>query len=81
MGKITFKGLVPKDDPMFSTGPQLFSRPGSSESSTTSASATAGTMPAASTSAKKDETTPDEKADGALRLAKFRHQNEQLKKR
>jgi hypothetical protein len=29
MGKATYKGLVPQDDPMFSSGPQLFSRLGS----------------------------------------------------
>lgn len=29
MGKATFKGFVPKDDPMLSTGHELFSRPGS----------------------------------------------------
>jgi hypothetical protein len=40
MGKATYKGLVPKDDPMFSTGPEIFSRQGSSLSSTTSAEKT-----------------------------------------
>lgn len=29
MGKLTYEGPVPKDDPMFTGGPQLFSRPGS----------------------------------------------------
>jgi len=28
MGKATYKGLVPKDDPMFSSGPELWSHPG-----------------------------------------------------
>jgi hypothetical protein len=29
MGKLTFKGPVPKDDPLFSSGPEFFVRPGS----------------------------------------------------
>ncbi len=42
MGKATYKGLVPQDDPMFSTGPEIFSRPESNESSTTSQKVTTG---------------------------------------
>lgn len=55
MGKGTYKGLVPQDDPMFSTGPELFSRPGSKTSSVTSASDTGGATPEASTSAKQGQ--------------------------
>ncbi len=33
MGKSTYVGQVPKDDPMFFGGPQIFSRPGSKPSS------------------------------------------------
>lgn len=79
MGKLTYKGFVPKDDPMFSTGPKLFSRRESTPSSPTSASATDGEMPAKSGSV-ETETEQDEKKQGALRLARWRHQNEQLKK-
>jgi hypothetical protein len=42
MGKITLDGFVPKDDPMFWTGPQMFSRPEYSRSSRTSVSGTDG---------------------------------------
>lgn len=42
MGKATYKGLVPLGDPMFSTGPELFSRPESNPSSKTTAANTAG---------------------------------------
>lgn len=52
MGKVTKLGLVPRDDPMFSTGPELFSRPGSKQTSTTSTSGTGGATQGASTSAK-----------------------------
>jgi hypothetical protein len=51
MGKLTYKGLVPRDDPMFSTGPEVFSRLGSSESSKTSPKSTSGETPAESSSA------------------------------
>jgi hypothetical protein len=79
MGKFTDKGLVPPDDPMFSTGPELFSRRGSSASSTTSASATDGATQAPSTSAtKRAPESVNEQADGAYRLAKMQHQNKQL---
>jgi hypothetical protein len=61
MGKITRLGLVPQDDPMFLTGPELFSRPGSKPSSTTSASGTGGVTPAASTSTKLPP--PPQRAD------------------
>ena len=33
MGKTTWRGPVPKDDPMFSGGPEIFSRPVSKPSS------------------------------------------------
>ena len=49
MGKATYKGLVPRDDPMFSGGVEIFSRLGSSKSSTTSAPSTAGATQAPST--------------------------------
>ena len=45
MGKGTHLGFVPKDDPMFSTGPEIFSRPGSKQSTPTSPDATAGAEP------------------------------------
>jgi hypothetical protein len=50
MGKATYKGLVPSDDPMFSGGPQMFSRPESKPSSMTSASDTTGATPEQSSS-------------------------------
>ena len=51
MGKLTYKGLVPRDDPMFSTGPEVFSRRGSSESSSSSPMSTSGETPVESSSA------------------------------
>ena len=45
MGKSTYAGLVPKDDTMFSGGPQIFSRHESKKSSTNSAPATTGVTP------------------------------------
>jgi hypothetical protein len=32
MGKITFNGFVPKDDPMFKQGPSVFTQPKASSS-------------------------------------------------
>lgn len=55
MGKGTFKGFVPKDDPMFSTGPELFSRPEYKPSSTSSAKSTTGATPAKPSSAEQTE--------------------------
>ena len=80
MGKATYKGLVPKDDPMFLTGPELYSRLGSNESSTNTPSDTAGAPPANSGSATAPETEADGKDLGARRIAKFKHQNEQMRK-
>lgn len=80
MGKATYKGLVPKDDPMFSTGPELFSRPESNESSTNTPADTTGATPANSNSANAPETEADGKDLGARRIAKFKHQNEQMRK-
>lgn len=42
MGKATYKGLVPPGDPIFSTGPELFSRPESNPSSKTTSEVTTG---------------------------------------
>lgn len=42
MGNLIDKGLVPKDDPMFSGGPEIFSRHESSESTKNSAKSTDG---------------------------------------
>jgi hypothetical protein len=42
MGKSTYAGFVPKDDPMFSGGFEMFSRPGSTLSSTSSDKSTDG---------------------------------------
>ena len=51
MGKLTLAGFVPRDDPMFSTGPEIFSRPEYKPSSTSTAKSTTGATPAKSTSA------------------------------
>lgn len=80
MGKATYKGFVPPDDPMFSTGPELISRRASTPSFETSPSATTGATRAMSDSA-PSETEQDGKEQGALRLARWRHQNEQLKRK
>jgi hypothetical protein len=80
MEKATYKGLVPQDDPMFSTGPELFSRPESNESSTSSPTATSGVTQESSASATALETEADGKDLGARRIAKFKHQNDQMRK-
>lgn len=72
MGKATYLGLVPPDDPMFSGGPQLFSPRASSPSSTTSPAATTRATPASSTSDKlppkptRDQFATDQEFDEAL---------------
>ena len=59
MGNLTFRGFVPKDDPMFSGGPEIFSRPESRQSPTTSAPGTTGVTPASKSSASDaDSSTP-----------------------
>ncbi len=50
MGRATYKGLVPPYDPMFSTGPELFSRPESSASLRNTPTSADKKAPAASTS-------------------------------
>ena len=40
MGKLTFKGFVPKDDPMFTQGASMFTRPEITRSSNASGHAT-----------------------------------------
>lgn len=72
MGKATYKGLVPKDDPMFSTGPELFSRSASNASSTNTPIDTDGTRQANSGPATEQV---DEKADGEFRIVKYLHRN------
>lgn len=62
MGKITLKGPVPKDHPMFSSGPEMVSRPGSSEFLKTSANAMAGETPASPRSS--SDLQPETEADG-----------------
>lgn len=74
MGKLTYKGFVPKDDPMFSTGPEAFSRLASTPSSETSPSATTG-----ATRAKSDSAPVETEQDGLraqeLRIAKLYRNN------
>jgi hypothetical protein len=45
MGKSTYAGFVPKDDPMFSGGFEIFSHPESKPSSTNTAKSTTGETP------------------------------------
>ena len=78
MGKATYKGLVPPDDPMFSGGPQMFSRVESKPSPVTSVSVTAGATPVQSSLV---ETQADGKEVGALRIARYKHQKEQFSKK
>ena len=51
MGNLTFKGFVPRDDPMFLTGPELFSRADYLPSSTSTAKSTIAEASAKSDSA------------------------------
>ncbi len=82
MGKLTYKGLVPRNDPMFSTGPEAFSRLGSSESSISSPKSTSGETPSESSSATDlPETEAEGKELGARRIARYKHQTEQFSKK
>lgn len=80
MGKATFVGFVPKDDPMFSGGPQLFSRPGSNQPSKTSPTGTDGNTRFVSP-VDSQENEDDEKAPGSLRVIPRKLQNQQLRKK
>jgi hypothetical protein len=72
MGKATYKGLVPQDDPMFSTGSELFSRPAPNAFSTNAPREMDGARQANSGPATEQV---DEKADGEFRIAKYLHRN------
>jgi len=63
MGKGTHRGFVPKDDPMFSTGPEIFSRPGSKQSTPSLPADTAGTQ-----APEQTPTPPSEGSDTTLKL-------------
>jgi hypothetical protein len=80
MGKATYKGLVPQDDPMFFNGTELFSRPKSSESLTNTPSNMVGATRANPSSTNAPETEAEGKELGAHRIARFKHQNEQMRK-
>jgi hypothetical protein len=81
MGKLTIIGSLPPDHPIYSGGPEIFSRPESNKSSTTTANATAGeTQDKSASAVNQPETEADGKELGALRLAKMKHQNAQLRK-
>jgi hypothetical protein len=82
MGKATYKGLVPRDDPMFSTGPEVFSRLGSSESLKSSQKSTSGETTVESSSATDlPETEAEGKELGARRIARYKHQTEQFRQK
>ena len=75
MGKATFKGFVPPDDPMFSTGPEIFSRHESSASSPSSATSTDGATQDQSSSATglpDLQNLPEDPALGAIRAMQSR---------
>jgi hypothetical protein len=59
MGKITLRGPVPKDDPMFSTGSEIITRHESSQSSTNSANDTNGVAQEKSNLVNATETEQD----------------------
>jgi hypothetical protein len=80
MGKATYKGLVPKDDPMFSSGPELWSHPGYDKYSTSTPTSTDGETPEGSSqNYRPDETEEDNTRLGALRLRKMQHQSESFR--
>ncbi len=72
MGKITLEGFVPQDDPMFSSGPELFSPPEFSLSLKSSAIAKTGATQANSSSANAPETEQDGIRAEAQRRLKVR---------
>ncbi len=70
MRKITLIGPVPQDDPMFSSGPELFSRPESSASSrNTPASTARATLAKSAPASDSPETEADGKDLGEMRRA------------
>ncbi len=91
MGTATYAGPVPKDHPMFSGGPELFSLQRFNESSKTSASATDGVTPetsspssAAKTLVQDDPNRPETEEELEIRAGKQmmlgrKHQNEQFR--
>lgn len=58
MGNLSYRGQVPQNDPMFSNGPQVFSRQESRESSKTLASDTTGATQDKSAEVEKESMTP-----------------------
>jgi hypothetical protein len=55
MGKLTWRGPVPKDDPMFSTGPELFSPLASSELEKSSVTGTVEATPVTTSAVTEDD--------------------------
>ena len=60
MGKITLDGFPPKNDPMFSGRREIFSRPESNPSSTSSAKSTTGETQASKSSVPNDDRSTSE---------------------
>ncbi len=75
MGKVTVIGSLPPDHPIYSGGPEVFSRRAFSQSSTSSAPSTDGETQAKPSSVAE---SVDELEDGRYRMAKFKHQNAQF---
>lgn len=79
MAKVIDRGSAKPDDPIYSTGPEMFSLQRFRPSTPTSPSATAVVSQAASSSAAEPlETEADGTRAGALRVARYQHQNKQL---
>lgn len=77
MAKVTHKGLVPLDDPMFSGSPEMFSRrtppfepTATGAESASSASQTNKTLPAAPTRSSIDRSEPASQSDSGCNPGK-----------
>lgn len=83
MGKLTLIGPVPPDDPMFSSGPELWSHPGYEKYAKPTSDEPNGQASEELPDARNDgegsnrvETEEDAIRAGALRLRKMQHQSE-----
>ncbi len=75
MGRILSEQLVGPDDPIFSTGPGVFSRLASNPSAKTLAENIAGATPVTSSAAAEQV---DELEDRRNQMGKFKHQTQQF---
>ena len=77
MGNLTLRGFVRKDHPMFSGGPEIFSRPESRQSSTSTPEGTTGETQEGNSAANPEQLPEDQDpAVGQRWLGQMLHNNE-----